>query len=37
MMFICGYRAEVIRQRYPEFTYVENPTGERNNIFLSLV
>ena len=37
VVFICGYRAEVIRERYPEFTYVENTDWERNNILLSLV
>jgi choline kinase len=36
VVFICGYRAEVIRQRYPEFTYVENRDWEHNNILLSL-
>jgi choline kinase len=36
VVFICGYRAEVIRQRYPEFTYVENRDWENNNILLSL-
>src|SRR5882672_277816 len=37
VVFICGYRAEVIRERYPEFTYVENRDWERNNILLSLL
>jgi choline kinase len=37
VVFICGYRAEVIRDRYPEFTYVENRDWERNNILLSLL
>jgi choline kinase len=36
VVFICGYRAEVIRERYPEFTYVENRDWEHNNILLSL-
>jgi choline kinase len=36
VIFICGYRAEVVRQRYPEFTYVENRDWEHNNILLSL-
>jgi choline kinase len=36
VVFICGYRAEVIRERYPEFTYVENRDWENNNILLSL-
>jgi len=36
VVFICGYRADVIKQRYPEFTYVENRDWENNNILLSL-
>jgi L-glutamine-phosphate cytidylyltransferase len=37
IIFICGYRAEVIKARYPEFTYVENRDWEQNNILLSLL
>jgi len=37
VLFICGYRADVIKQRYPEFTYVENRDWENNNILLSLM
>ena len=37
VIFICGYRAEVIKERYPEFTYVENRDWESNNILLSLL
>ena len=37
VVFICGYRKEVIQQLYPEFTYVENRDWERNNILLSLL
>ncbi|HKQ68458.1 MAG TPA: phosphocholine cytidylyltransferase family protein, partial [Polyangiaceae bacterium] len=37
VVFICGYRAEVIKARYPEFTYVENRDWEHNNILLSLM
>jgi choline kinase len=37
ILFICGYRADVIKQRYPEFTYVENRDWENNNILLSLM
>ncbi len=37
VIFICGYRAEVIKDRYPEFTYVENRDWENNNILLSLM
>jgi choline kinase len=36
VVFVCGYRADVLRARYPEFTYVENPEWERNNILASL-
>src|SRR5262245_55673108 len=36
VVFICGYRAEVVRERYPEFTYVDNLDWEHNNILLSL-
>jgi choline kinase len=37
ILFICGYRNEVIRARYPEFSYVVNEDWENNNILLSLV
>jgi choline kinase len=37
VVFICGYRAEVIRARYPEFTYVTNHDWPNNNILLSLL
>ena len=37
VVFICGYRAEVIRERYPDLTYVENRDWERNNILASLL
>jgi choline kinase len=37
VIFICGYRAEVVRARYPEFTFVENRDWERNNILASLL
>jgi choline kinase len=37
VIFICGYRAEVIKDRYPEFTYVHNHDWENNNILLSLM
>jgi choline kinase len=37
VVFICGYRAEVVRARYPEFTFVENRDWERNNILASLL
>ena len=37
VIFICGYKADVIRSRYPEFTYVENTDWANNNILLSLM
>ncbi|MBK8252573.1 MAG: phosphocholine cytidylyltransferase family protein [Polyangiaceae bacterium] len=37
VVFICGYRNEVIRERYPDLTYVENKDWENNNILLSLL
>jgi choline kinase len=37
VVFVCGYRADVLRSRYPEFTYVENRDWERNNVLASLL
>lgn len=37
VVFICGYKAEVIRAAYPDLTYVENKGWESNNILLSLL
>lgn len=37
VVFVCGYKADVVRARYPELTYVENTEWERNNILLSLL
>jgi choline kinase len=37
VIFICGYKAEVVQARYPEFTYVVNADWERNNILASLL
>lgn len=37
VIFVCGYKKEVIAERYPELTYVENTDWERNNILLSLL
>lgn len=36
VVFVCGYKADVLRARYPEFTYVENRHWESNNILASL-
>src|ERR1700761_367956 len=32
VLYICGYKAEVVRARYPDLTFVENPGGGANNI-----
>ncbi|HEY6462084.1 MAG TPA: phosphocholine cytidylyltransferase family protein [Polyangiaceae bacterium] len=37
VVYICGYKQEVVRARYPEFTFVENRDWERNNILASLL
>ncbi|MEO5728842.1 MAG: NTP transferase domain-containing protein, partial [Byssovorax sp.] len=37
VIFICGYRNEVIRERYPDLQYVENRDWESNNILASLL
>jgi len=37
VVFVCGYKADVLRARYPELTYVENADWENNNILESLV
>jgi choline kinase len=37
VLFICGYKADVLRARYPELSYVENRDWERNNILGSLL
>src|ERR1700735_5182010 len=37
VVYICGYRAEVVRSCYPEFTFVENRDWEKNNILASLL
>lgn len=37
VIYICGYRADVVQSRYPEFTFVHNRDWERNNILASLL
>jgi choline kinase len=37
VVYICGYKAEVVRARYPEFTFVLNRDWEKNNILASLL
>ncbi len=37
VVYICGYKADVVRARYPEFTFVENRDWEHNNILASLL
>jgi L-glutamine-phosphate cytidylyltransferase len=37
VVYVCGYKGDVIRARYPEFTFVENRDWASNNILLSLL
>jgi len=37
VIFICGYADQVVRDRYPEFTFVKNEDWQNNNILLSLL
>jgi choline kinase len=37
VVFVCGYAEDVIRNRYPEFTYVRNAEWASNNILASLL
>jgi len=37
VVFIGGYRADVVRARYPELTFVMNREWERNNVLASLL
>jgi len=37
VVYVCGYKADVLRARYPELTFVENHDWERNNILASLL
>jgi L-glutamine-phosphate cytidylyltransferase len=37
VVYVCGYKADVLRAQYPEFTYVENTDWENNNILESLI
>jgi L-glutamine-phosphate cytidylyltransferase len=37
VVFVCGYRSDVLKARYPEFTYVDNHAWETNNILESLL
>lgn len=37
IVFISGYRADVVRARYPELTFVHNADWENNNILASLL
>jgi len=36
-VFVCGYRAEVVKQARPELTFVHNAEWPSNNILLSLL
>jgi L-glutamine-phosphate cytidylyltransferase len=37
VIFVSGYREEVVRERYPELTFVPNRDWQNNNILLSLL
>jgi choline kinase len=37
VVFVCGYAEDVVRARYPEFTFVRNADWENNNILHSLM
>lgn len=37
VVFVCGYKADVLRARYPELTYVDNADWANNNILESLL
>jgi L-glutamine-phosphate cytidylyltransferase len=37
VIFVCGYAEHVVRERYPEFTFVRNADWANNNILLSLL
>ena len=37
VVFVCGYAEDVVRARYPEFTFVRNADWQNNNILLSLL
>lgn len=37
IVFISGYRADVVKSRYPRLTYVDNLDWENNNILASLL
>ncbi|MEP7049660.1 MAG: phosphocholine cytidylyltransferase family protein [Pseudomonadota bacterium] len=37
VVFVCGYAEQVVRERYPELTFVRNADWANNNILLSLL
>jgi choline kinase len=37
VVFVCGYAEDIVRARYPEFTFVRNADWANNNILLSLL
>jgi choline kinase len=37
VVFVCGYAEAVVRERYPDLTFVRNADWERNNILASLL
>lgn len=37
VVFVCGYRADVVKERYPDLTFITNLDWPNNNILLSLL
>lgn len=37
IVFVCGYKEGVVRERYPKLTFVRNAEWEHNNILASLL
>ncbi|HWA78292.1 MAG TPA: phosphocholine cytidylyltransferase family protein [Polyangiaceae bacterium] len=37
VVFVCGYAEAVVRERYPDLTFVRNADWEKNNILASLL
>lgn len=37
IVFVCGYKEDVVRERYPTLTFVRNADWEHNNILASLL
>jgi choline kinase len=37
VVFVCGYRAEVLKRAYPDLSYIDNRDYAQNNILVSLL